>query len=121
MGEMKYNGGAAMLAAAVYDAPCKVLEYVGPDDEGPNHEHIGSLPRSSQDRALPSASSSTTADTDWIRWFAWYPVKVDGSWRWGRFMEWQLRWGRCIVWRTPAATISGRWRSRRETRLVSHR
>jgi hypothetical protein len=113
MSEMKYDGGAAekavVLPAAVCDAPCKVLEYVGPDEEedyneGPNHEHIWSLPRSSQDRALSSASSSTTADTDWIRWFAWYPVKVDGRWHWGRFMEWQLRWGRCIVWRTPAAT-----------------
>jgi hypothetical protein len=31
---------------------------------------LGPCPRSSQDRP------STTADVDWIRWFAWYPVKV---------------------------------------------
>jgi hypothetical protein len=96
MSEMKYDDGVAEktmeIPAAVCDAPRKIYE-------DPNYEHIRLLPRSLQERTLPSASSST-ADTDWIRWFAWYPVKVDGKWRWGRFMEWQLRWGRCIVWRT---------------------
>lgn len=28
-----------------------------------------------------------TQRTEWTRWFAWYPVVIDGQWAWLRWIE----------------------------------
>lgn len=31
--------------------------------------------------------------TDWHRWYAWHPIKIDGSWHW---LSWVMRKGEYV-------------------------
>jgi hypothetical protein len=55
-------------------------------------------------------ASSDSMVREWHRWFAWYPVRVDGSMVWFEFVERQSTFyntGLGGVWEHEYRTVSG--------------